>query len=294
MYRNFIKEYFTFSLSARRGIWILIVIIIIVFSIPYIYSLMYKEKNDLPDKDQIREFDKALVKIKNERNCRIVSLTNYKFFDPNLISKEEWMKNGVSYKISGKIENYIKKGGRFRKKEDLLKIYGFDKTIYSRLSPYFKFQTDTLKKTSKKYITKEQTGIKHEVIVELNSANSIMLEKLPGITKPLSIRIIKYRNLLGGFYKREQLSEVYGFTKSIYDSIRSLVKVDSTLIIKIKLNEATEKQLAKHPYVGKFKAAGIIKLKKFLTRIQNIDELVKNGIITADETDKLIYYLSIE
>ena len=47
-------------------------------------------------------------------------------------------------------------------------------------------------------------------LVELNMADTTTLKKVPGIGPVFANRIVKYRNLLGGFYAVSQLREVYG------------------------------------------------------------------------------------
>jgi DNA uptake protein ComE-like DNA-binding protein len=298
MHHNFFKEYFTFSLAARRGIWVLLILIIIAFSLPFFYTWLFKNNSKLPDPKEIIEFDKALVVIKD--NTKAVPLMSIKSFDPNKLSKEDWIKLGVKPKISDNIEKYIYKGGKFHKQQDLLKIYGFDKAVYNKLSPYMFFTADTTKGISKKIAKSERikkigkTEKTQINFIELNSADSITMGKLPGINKTLSLRILKFRNLLGGFYKQEQLLEVYGFKKNIYDSVKCLVKIDSNLIKKINLNQVSEKELAKHPYIGKYKAVEIIKYRKFKNKISNYDELVLNGFFSKEEMNKLKYYLKVD
>jgi len=296
MYRKFLKEYFSFSLASRRGIWILIILIIFTFALPYFYSLLHKEKKRFPDKEAFKEFDKALVASKVTEKIKITQLPYKNFFDPNKFSVKEWIKAGVKKNVAEKIEKYINKGGRFRKKNDLLRIYGFEKDIYNRLSPYMIFPSDSIKKILVKMNndrTKKnvETDEKNSYVIELNTADSIDLKKIPSLNKILSVRILKYRNALGGFYRREQLLEVYGLRRNIYDSIKYMIKLDTSFITKIRLNEATEKQLSKHPYIGKYKASEIIKFKKFKTKISNCSELVENGIFSKEEIIKLKYYL---
>ncbi len=292
MYRNFFKEYFSFSIAARRGIWILITIIIIAFSIPYLYSLLFKDNFKSPKHEEIEEFDKAFIEIKGKE--KTITPLYIKLFDPNKISKEDWIKIGVKSKIAANIEKYLEKGGHFYRKEDLLKIYGFDKKTCTKLSPYFVFPADTTILMSKRF--KKNLNIEKKSInkIELNTADSSALEKLPNINKTLSERILKYKVLLGGFFKREQLMEVYGLKKNIYDSIKNMVKVDSNLITKININIASEKQLSKHPYIGKYKAKEIIKYKKFKTKISDYNELLLNGFFSNEEINKLRHYLKFE
>lgn len=90
---------------------------------------------------------------------------------------------------------------------------------------------------------------KHKVFIELNTAKPELLETLPGIGEKLSLRIIRYRDLLGGFYSVEQLKEVYGLSLSVYQMIEPSLKVDSTMIRVLGIDTVTFKTLLRHPYL---------------------------------------------
>ncbi len=284
MFKYFINEYFAYSKSARRGIWVLIILIVIILLTSYIYPLFLNNSSNTLDSLSIKQFDKALIEL-NKQNTSYV-LADSTPFDPNRLSKTGWVKLGVSNKTAENIEKYIKKGGCFHKKEDILKIYGFDTSLFLKLSPLFIFPkketvTKIFHKSLKRNIEK----------VELNTADTLTLDSLHGVGKVLSARIIKYRNLLGGFYKSEQLLEVYGLKKDIFEKIKDQIKADSILIIKIDLNIATVQQLSKHPYIGKYDANAIVKYRNFNKGINNKTELLTNGLITKEKFEKLIHYL---
>lgn len=94
-------------------------------------------------------------------------------------------------------------------------------------------------------------------IVELNSADTTVLKKVPGIGSVFARRIIKYRDLLGGFYSVEQLGEVYGIDEERYEAMKSWFSVDLSAIRQLLVNQLSAKELASHPYVS-YKQARII------------------------------------
>ena len=53
----------------------------------------------------------------------------------NEIDINQWQRLGVSERTARTIRNYLDKGGQFRKKEDLKKIYGFQPEDYTALEP---------------------------------------------------------------------------------------------------------------------------------------------------------------
>jgi DNA uptake protein ComE-like DNA-binding protein len=116
---------------------------------------------------------------------------------------------------------------------------------------------------------------------------------LPGIGPVLARRIIRYRALLGGYCSPEQVREVYGVTDSLFLRIRERLEADTAHIIKISLNTSEEQDLARHPYIGRYVAAGIVKYRMHAGKILNINELILNGLIPEDHFDKLKYYVSL-
>jgi len=131
------------------------------------------------------------------------------------------------------------------------------------------------------------------VPIPINSADSADFERLPCIGPVLARRIVRYRNLLGGFYDAGQIKEVYGISDSVYFIIRNRLLADTLGIKKLNLNEASESDLSRHPYIGRFVARGIIRYRSSVHTIRSLDELVKNGLIPAENIEKLEKYLFI-
>ncbi|MBN1789500.1 MAG: helix-hairpin-helix domain-containing protein [Bacteroidales bacterium] len=131
------------------------------------------------------------------------------------------------------------------------------------------------------------------VPIPINSADSADFEKLPCIGPVLARRIVRYRNLLGGFYDVRQIKEVYGISDSVYSLIGSRLLADTMGIIKLNVNEASENDLSRHPYIGRFVARGIIRYRSRVQTIRSLDELVKNGLVPAENIEKLEKYLFI-
>ena len=88
------------------------------------------------------------------------------------------------------------------------------------------------------------------VEIEVNSADTIQWKMLKGIGPVFANRICKFRNILGGFYKLEQLLEVYGMDSSRYEEIFPFLSLDTRLLPQITLNNTTVQELKKHPYLS--------------------------------------------
>jgi len=128
-------------------------------------------------------------------------------------------------------------------------------------------------------------------LTDLNLSDSSALVALPGIGPVLSVRIIKYRNLLGGFVSVEQLKEVYGLPAETYDLICKRVFADSLSIRKINVNDAKYKDLARHPYFKKNEVEAILKYRQLSGRINGLEDMMKNHLISEETCRKIKAYL---
>lgn len=108
-------------------------------------------------------------------------------------------------------------------------------------------------KSASTFAQKYQKG----TVVELNSADTTVLKKVPGIGTAFANRIIKYRELLGGYYTVSQLQEVYGIDEEKYAALAVWFETDTSLVRKLAVNELTFESLSRHPYLN-YKQARVI------------------------------------
>ena len=129
-------------------------------------------------------------------------------------------------------------------------------------------------------------------VVELNSADTTALKMVPGIGSVFAKRIIKYRDLLGGFYSVEQLGEVYGIDEDRYEAMKSWFSVDPSVISHLFVNQLSAKKLASHPYVSYKQARIIEKMIRKKGKLQGWEDLSLLEEFPEHEQQRLRYYLS--
>lgn len=304
MLKKRFKEYFTFTKRERNGIFVLLFILftLIVLRI-YQTNLSYGEIVLMNDefKKEIEEFEKSLVTNEktyqeNDENKEIQAKTIEEnqakpmelfYFDPNNIKSDQLKKIGFSQKQINTLTNYRAKGGRFFKKEDLLKIYGLEQKQYEILEPYIVIENE------EKFVVENQEIIIEEVLVEINSAVKDDLIKLKGIGETYSKRIIKYRNKLGGYYHKDQLLEVYGLDSIKFISIKDDIEIDTSFVQKLSLNKADFGQLVKHPYLNKYQTESILKYRELVGEFSKLEEIYLNKLLTKEDYFKLKPYLKL-
>jgi DNA uptake protein ComE-like DNA-binding protein len=128
-------------------------------------------------------------------------------------------------------------------------------------------------------------------VLDLNDCDSAALEALPGIGPVLSVRIIKYRNLLGGYASRNQLKEVYGLSEETFELISQRVFADSLAVRKIKVNVADFRVLIKHPYFTRAEVSAILKYRELKGVITDIGVMVDNKLISSETANRIRAYL---
>jgi competence protein ComEA len=214
------------------------------------------------------------------------------YFDPNSTTEDEWLKLGLTKKQAGIILNYISKGGKFKSSADLKKIYGIKPSEFTRLEPFIKIKLPEKNNSAESKIYDSAKNKK--LMVELNSADSIALDRLPGIGFGFARRILKYRDALGGFYKVSQLLEVYAFRQSLFDSISPYLTVNASLIRPLHINTLGVDELKKHPYLRYRLASALVNYRDQHGPFQSADDLLKILVLDAATIEKLKPYLVMD
>jgi DNA uptake protein ComE-like DNA-binding protein len=203
-------------------------------------------------------------------------------FDPNNLPESDWLRLGLSEKQIKTIKNYEAKGGKFRKKEDVKKMYCISPELYASLEPYILVPADSSK-------TKHQ-----KLLVELNSADTTELNKLKGIGSYFARKIAEYRDRLGGFVKKEQLLEIYGFDKEKYDGLSDNISVDISKAKKININNANLGEMKMHPYIKYNLANLIVNYRKQHGNYKSVDGIKQLDLVNDELFAKLAPYLTVE
>lgn len=209
-------------------------------------------------------------------------------FDPNIADDATFKKFGFNnYQVSNIIK-YRQNGGSFSAPHDVLKIYGVDSAFYKRIEKHIQIESSgiTIQEVAPKIASEP------EITIELNSADSAQLIKLQGVGSVFASRIIKYRNLLGGFYSTNQLLEVYNFPEETYRQIEPQIFVDQQKIQPLRLNFADFGELIRHPYLEEEHVKAILDYRNTNGAFQSVDQLEKSGIIEPENVSKIKPYLS--
>lgn len=130
--------------------------------------------------------------------------------------------------------------------------------------------------------------------VALNTADTTELKKIPGIGSTFAKRIVKFRNLLGGFYTVEQLREVYGMDEERYQSLSGWFTTDINAVKLLHVNILPEDSLRKHPYISYKQAKVLAHLRKQQGQLSGWENLQLLEEFTDADKKRLASYLSFK
>lgn len=287
---NVFTSLFFCSHSERRGITFLIIILSLIY-----FTILIFYKTPIHKKESAKIC--AVIQSEKIKQENYIKELDFKF-DPNTATYDELKKTGLNKYQATQIINYRKSGGHFYKPDDLKKIYSINDADYNRLENYISIKAvekeSKQKRNSKKPYPEKTIASVIPMNININTADTILLQKLPKIGSVRAKQIIKYRNLLGGFTRKEQIMEVYTIDTSIYAAIESNIYVDTLEIVKIDLNHSNYSELLKHPYINKYDAKNIIKYREIVKSIKNKRELIENSVVAKETFYKIEKYLSVK
>lgn len=133
---------------------------------------------------------------------------------------------------------------------------------------------------------------KKPLVFELNSADSLDLVQLYNIGPTIARRILKYRSLLGGYYRKEQLREVYGIDSARYADIAPHLTVNPALVTRLDINTATIDQLKRHPYLDYYQAKAIVRMREEKGAFNQVSDILNIPIIDTETFKRIEPYLS--
>ncbi len=211
-------------------------------------------------------------------------------FDPNKANPAILAKFGFNDFQSSNLISYRENGGSFSQPGDVLKIYGIDSAFFSTVKKHIRIKEKTSRRNEKPETTDNEVTTK--IQIELNSADTVDLIQLNGVGSIFALRIIKYRDLLGGFYAKHQLLEVYNFPEDTYNNIRSNILVDSLAIKKIRLNFAGYSEMLRHPYIQKEHVEKIISYREKNGSFKSIEQFREAHFFDSLTYRRVKHYLS--
>lgn len=291
--RRWIRDVFGFSGTEINGFLILIpLMLILVLSEPLYHRWMAGRARQADTK----QFDSlaALWDTAGQREPAAQAVALFQF-DPNTVEVDELVSLGVGEVLANRIAAYRRKGGVFRVKSDLLKIYGLDSALYHQLYDSIKLPVRPGWHNGKRTSRLELSNRQHAKKFDINIADTLQLKSVYGIGSRLAARIVKFRESLGGFVKRDQLFEVYGLDSVTVTRLLEICFIAADFVPeKININTASERRLSEHPYISNHLARLLVRYRFQHGDFRDVSDIKKLSEVRIEDADRILPYLKVK
>lgn len=247
------------SKSEKRGLLLLLFLLLCV-SGGMLYVGMWGRVGQVAEiSSEDAEALEAFARITKERleRRREAPLTSVRLvpFNPNTADSSLLISVGLKPWQVKNLMAYRRAGGRWKDADDFKRLYGLTEAEFQRLRPYIQIPP-VVKET---YFTEEDRKRQDSIynlrprkfeslnVLNLNTVDTLTLQRIPGIGVGYSCAIISYRERLGGFVSTAQLKEIEGLPERIQEwfIIDSLPQIRT-----LSLNKSDFKTLVRHPYLS--------------------------------------------
>jgi len=287
-----LKSYFNFSRGQRAGI-LLLFGIIIVLQLIYFFVDFSSLSNTSPEKEKWLSLQSQIDSMKQQKRDYVPKIYS---FNPNFISDYKGYKLGMSVAEIDRLLAFRKKNKYVNSPKEFQSVTKVSDSLLNSISPYFKFPDwVNNKKEFKDYKKYPNTAFAKKekiVIIDINQASKEDLIKIYGIGEAISLRILKFKESLGGFVSMEQMKDVWGLSSEVIENLNSHFKV---LVLpnvkKIDINNASIKELSQFPYFNYQLAKQIVTFRSMNGDIKNIEDLTKIKGLSIDKANIIALYL---
>jgi len=291
------KSHFKLSKQERSGIFFLLLIIVALQVVFYVvkYTASNVEGNLSVDKETQDKIDALKQNSKQKDSIQIYP------FNPNFISDYKGYTLGMSVEEIDKLHAFRAQNKFVNNSHEFQNITKVSDSLLKEISPYFRFpewvntKSVSQRKTPSSASQRESDVQKGNFqIKDLNNATVEDLKSISGIGEKLALRIIKFRNRLGGFIVDDQLYDVYALEPVVVKRTFERFKVLSQpQIEKINVNSASVEEISKLIYIRYYVATKIVEYREVNGSFSSLDELTKIPDFPIDKIHRIKLYLTL-
>ena len=284
-----LKSHFVFNRSQRNGIFLL-VLIIVVLQIGYFFIDFSSETFVSPEQqEKIAKFQKQIDSLKRQKVLK--DSVKVFPFNPNYISDFKGYTLGMSVAEIDRLHEYRAQNKWINSSEDFQRVTKVSDSLLNKIAPLFIFpewaqRTPSHKSRSEKISPKL-------IVLDLNKATAEDLQRINGVGKVLSQRIVNYRELLGGFNNEIQLYDVYGLNPEVIERLIREFSVIQPARQKEDLNVISLITLSELPYFNYELARKVITYRDNNGKINSFEELLDLKGFPRNKLERIKLYLSI-
>ncbi len=281
------------GINVRQRLFLLVtafltVLLLTVYTYPDLIPNKKSNPRIIPDTLYQRRYD-SLVRLRDSLRQII------KPFNPNYLTDYRAYMLGIDTIALKKIRTFRSQGKYFQSKKEFRAVAELPDSVFMRLEPYINipvFPYAGQRKKKKDFYTARELPIK----MDLNKAGKEDLMKVYGIGEKLSVRIIRYREKLGGYSIPEQLKDIYALSPEAYANLWKYfeIKTPKPITQKIPLNSADMLQLSENPYIDPDLAEKIYAYRETHGKFRSFEELKNIPGFPEEKFHRIVLYLELK
>ena len=294
-----------FVMTAEQWLGLVVLVVLVVGTLMVVKRFQPPKEDETvwvndSTKSQFADYQEKQDSIRKAqwRKQRDTIAVRMQVFDPNIADSSTLVHLGFKPWQAKNMVKYRAAGGRYRKPEDLKKLYGMTDSMYQALTPYIyiareevdSVAVDSLRKDSLPRWKEENK----DTILNLRTADTVELKMIHGIGSYRARQIVRYREQLGGFVSVEQVLEAKGMENVDADSLLAHFWIDSVKIEPMNVNSVGVQRLSRHPYLRFEQAQAIYELRRKKIRLDSIQQLQQIECIPAETLEKIAPYLNFD
>ena len=236
------------------------------------------------------------------------------YFDPNTADSTQLLRLGLRPWQVRNMYKYRAKGGRYRQKEDFAMLYGLTLEQYRRLEPYIRIKPEVMARdvingngndngnrlAHNKGVTKQVQQEKVPVpvpvnkltqgeFVDINTADTAELKRIPGIGSYFARRIVELRQRRQAFVSPDELLSIRNFPETALTYMTA-----SQNFAKIHINQSSLQQLKAHPLINYTQATDILRYRRLNGNIRSVNDISNLPSFTPEQLARLKPFLLFE
>ena len=294
-----------FVMTAEQWLGVVVLVVLVVGTLMVVKRFQPPKEDETvwvndSTKSQFADYQEKQDSIRKAqwRKQRDTIAIRMEVFDPNTVDSSTLVHLGFKPWQAKNMVKYRAAGGRYRKPEDLKKLYGMTDSMFQALTPYIyiareevdSVAVDSLRKDSLPRWEEENK----DTILNLRTADTVELKMIHGIGSYRARQIVRYREQLGGFVSVEQVLEAKGMENVDADSLLAHFWIDSVKIEAMNVNSVGVQRLSRHPYLRFEQAQAIYELRRKKIRLDSIQQLQQIECISAETLEKIAPYLNFD
>ena len=294
-----------FVMTAEQWLGVVVLVVLVVGTLMVVKRFQPPKEDETvwvndSTKSQFADYQEKQDSVRKAqwRRQRDTIAIRMEVFDPNTADSSTLVHLGFKPWQAKNMVKYRAAGGKYRKPEDLKKLYGMTDSMFQALTPYIyiareevdSVAVDSLRKDSLPRWEEENK----DTILNLRTADTVELKMIHGIGSYRARQIVRYREQLGGFVSVEQVLEAKGMENVDADSLLAHFWIDSVKIEAMNVNSVGVQRLSRHPYLRFEQAQAIYELRRKKIRLDSIQQLQQIECISAETLEKIAPYLNFD